>query len=139
MYVQNCPLVFRFRPAQGNDYVTKSVFSCKGPTRKEAEPFDFICFLPPCTLGISYTKATHKCNTHSVKQLSHHGWAPPDTFSSQRWVENISGCKGNNEIVSEHCRTSICQPGKDRPDLSEAETRTVCLESKAYSSETFKG
>lgn len=37
MCVQNCPLLFRLRPAQVNDCVTKSVLSCKGPTCKEAE------------------------------------------------------------------------------------------------------
>lgn len=152
MCVQNCPLLFRLRPAQVN--VTKSVFSCKGPTCKEAELFSASMHQKfhtqkPLTTALQHGPSQEicrlqqhfaSCNTHSIKQLSHYGWAPADILSSQRWVRNISGCKGNDVIVSEHCRTSICQPVKDRSDLYKTGTGTgtVCLESKTYSSEAFK-
>ena len=57
--VQNCPLLFRLRPAQINDTVTKSVFSCKGPSCEEAELSEFSCFLPPCAVEISFMKVPH--------------------------------------------------------------------------------
>lgn len=41
-------------------------------------------------------------------------------------------------IVSVRCRrTCICQPSKSRPDLYKTGTGTVCLESKAHSTEAF--
>lgn len=51
--VQNCPLLFRLRPAQINDSMIKSVFhSRKGPSREEAELSGRSCFPSPCRVEI---------------------------------------------------------------------------------------
>lgn len=92
MCVQNCPLLFRLRPARINDSVSKSVFSCKSLSYEQAELRDFSCFLPSCSVELSYMKAIHNClaawtiwtdlqavatlyllQKHSMQQLSHRG------------------------------------------------------------------
>lgn len=110
--VQNCPLLFRLRPAQINDRVTKSAFSCKGPSCEEAELSDFSCFLPSCAVEISYMKATHNhlaawtirtdlqdcANCNDAPFSNYHVVGEHQRTSSHPKDESrtSSGCKGNN-------------------------------------------
>lgn len=136
--VHNRPLLFRLRSAQINDSVTKSVFSCKGPSCEEAELSDFSCFQPPCTF-INFIHKSHSklscsmdhpgksagCSNTVLATTALHSASIIQGVSSSRHPltpktsqEHPQGVREMMVIVSKGCReTHICQPIKSRPDL----------------------
>lgn len=138
--VQNCPLLFRLRPAQINDSTTKSVFhSRKGPSREEAELFGSSCFLPPCRVEIWYLKANKLYCSNTVLRA-----AAPHSVTIAEWVstndtlipktrrqEHPQSAREMMVTVSKSSKTHIYQAIKSRPHLYKPGTGTTPLKTKA--------
>lgn len=131
-------------------------FHCTGPSCEEAELSDFSCLLSP--VEIWYIKNTHQLSSsrdhpdrpagcgnillaattlHSatIMQSVSTNWHPltPKMSQHPQAVRNMT------VTASKCCRwTCTCQPTKSRPGLYKTRTGTVRLESRSYSTETFK-